>query len=97
MMYGLRIALPTTSIESQTLDEAICDCSFMRSPCHFKDTSQVAKDVRPQVGLTWALNLVPIGQNDWGPARCVPVLHLMPSWASPKWVSARPSLGPTYI
>ena len=25
MMYGLRIALSTTNMESQTLDEAICD------------------------------------------------------------------------
>ena len=27
-MYGLRIVLSTTNMESQTLDEAICDSSY---------------------------------------------------------------------
>ena len=35
--------------------------------------TQVAKDVWPQVGITWDLHWVPIGQNDWGPAICVPI------------------------
>ena len=31
MMYRLRIALPTTNMESQTFDEAICDSSYEES------------------------------------------------------------------